>query len=72
MHLTATNTGITAAIDRDGRVLKRLAQFTEGRLEIEAQGYSGATPYVRLRDWPVVILCLLIFATFILRARRSR
>jgi apolipoprotein N-acyltransferase len=72
MHLTATNTGITAAIDRDGRVLKRLEQFTEGRLEIAAQGYAGATPYVRLRDWPVVALCLLIFTVFILRARHSR
>ena len=72
MHLTATNTGITAAIDRDGHVLKRLAQFTEGRLEVAAQGYSGATPYVRLRDWPIVVLSLLIFASFVLRARRSR
>src|SRR5207245_5280664 len=33
MHLAATNTGITAAIDRDGAVLARLPQFTEGRLE---------------------------------------
>ncbi|HEX7217604.1 MAG TPA: apolipoprotein N-acyltransferase [Burkholderiales bacterium] len=72
MHLTATNTGITAAIDRDGRVLKTLKQFTEGLLEVEAQGYSGATPYVRLKDWPVVVLSLLLFAGFILRARRSR
>jgi apolipoprotein N-acyltransferase len=72
MHLTATNTGITAAIDRDGRVLKRMAQFTEGRLEIAAQGYTGATPYVRLRDWPIVALSLLIFAAFIVSARRSR
>jgi len=72
MHLTATNTGITAAIDRDGRVLKRLAQFTEGRLEIAAQGYSGATPYVRLRDWPIVLLSVFIFIAFIVRARRSR
>jgi len=72
MHLTATNTGITAAIDRDGRVLKRLAQFTEGRLEIAAQGYSGATPYVRLRDWPVVLVSLFIFIAFIVKARRSR
>ncbi len=72
MHLTATNTGITAAIDRDGRVLERLAQFTEGRLEIAAQGYSGATPYVRLRDWPVVLLSVFIFIAFIVRARRSR
>jgi apolipoprotein N-acyltransferase len=72
MHLTATNTGITAAIDRDGRVLKRLPQFTEGRLEVAAQGYSGLTPYMRLRDWPIVLASLLIFAAFILRARRSR
>jgi len=72
MHLTATNTGITAAIDRDGRVLKRLAQFSEGRLEIAAQGYSGATPYVRLRDWPVVLVSLFIFIAFIVKARRSR
>ena len=72
MHLTATNTGITAAIDRDGRVLARLEQFIEGRLEIPAQGYAGATPYVRLRDWPVVVACLLIFALFTVRAKRSR
>ncbi|HEU4352790.1 MAG TPA: apolipoprotein N-acyltransferase [Burkholderiales bacterium] len=72
MYLTATNTGITAAIDRDGRVIARLQQFTEGRLEISAQGYSGATPYVRLRDWPVVLACLLIFTLLTVRAKRSR
>jgi apolipoprotein N-acyltransferase len=70
MHLAATNSGITAAIDRDGRVLSRLPQFTEGRLEIAAQGYSGATPYVRLRDWPVVIASLLLLAAATLAARR--
>jgi apolipoprotein N-acyltransferase len=72
MHLTATNSGITAAIDRDGRVLKRVPQFTEDRLEIEAQGYTGATPYVKLRDWPVVLLSLAILAAAVIRARRTR
>lgn len=72
MHLTATNSGITAAIDRDGRVLERLSQFTEDRLEIEAQGYTGATPYVKLRDWPVVLLSLAILAAAVIRARRTR
>jgi apolipoprotein N-acyltransferase len=71
-YLTATNTGITAAIDRDGRVLKRLPQFTEARLEITAQGYTGATPYLRLRDWPVVVLSLVILAGAIIRARMTR
>ena len=74
MHLAATNSGITAAIDRDGRVVAQLAQFTEGRLEANAQGYSGATPYVRLRDWPIVLfaLCVLAAATLVARRRRSR
>jgi apolipoprotein N-acyltransferase len=72
MHLAATNTGITAAIDRDGRVLARLPQFAEARLEIAAQGYSGATPYVRLRDWPIILVSLGILAIFIIRARLTR
>ena len=74
MYLTATNTGITAAIDRDGRVLATLPQFTEGRLETTAQGYTGATPYVRWRDWPVVVVSLgaLVAATLIARRKRSR
>jgi apolipoprotein N-acyltransferase len=57
-HLTAANSGITASIERDGRVLARLPQFSEGRLEVTAQGYAGATPYVRLRDWPIVVASL--------------
>jgi apolipoprotein N-acyltransferase len=74
MHLTATNTGVTAAIDRDGRVLARLPQFAAGRLEISAQGYAGATPYVRLRDWPTLVgaLLALAIASLIAVAKRSR
>lgn len=72
MHLTATNTGITAAIDRNGRVLKRLDQFTEGRLEIEAQGYSGATPYMHFRDWPIVLFSIGVLWFFVFRSRLKR
>jgi len=74
MYLTATNTGITAAIDRDARVLGALPQFTEGRLETSAQGYVGATPYVRWRDWPIVLLALgaLVACTVIARRKPSR
>ena len=74
MHLAATNTGITAAIDRDGRVLARLPQFAQGRLEVAAQGYSGMTPYAYAKDWPVVVLSLLAlsFAVVVARRRASR
>jgi apolipoprotein N-acyltransferase len=70
MLLAATNSGITGSIDRDGRVVARLPQFHEGRLEVTAQGYSGATPYVRLHDWPSVIASLLILAAATAAARR--
>jgi apolipoprotein N-acyltransferase len=73
VHLAATNTGITAAIDRDGTVLARLPQFAEGRLEIEVQGYTGVTPYMRFSDWPIVALCLgLLSAATLVAWRRQR
>ncbi|HEY5899137.1 MAG TPA: apolipoprotein N-acyltransferase [Burkholderiales bacterium] len=70
MYLTAANTGITAAIARDGNVVARLPQFSEGRLEVAAQGYSGATPYVRWRDWPIVLASLALLVVFSAIARR--
>jgi apolipoprotein N-acyltransferase len=70
MHLTATNTGITAVIGRDGRVQAQLAPFAEGRLDARVQGYAGATPYVRLGDWPVLAACALLL--LVAYARRSR
>ena len=72
MHLTAANTGISAVIDRDGTVLERLPQFVEGRLDATALGYSGSTPYARLRDWPAAIVSLIVLAAATLAARRRR
>jgi len=74
MMLTATNTGITAAIGADGRVRARLPEFVTGTLEVSAQGYAGATPYVRLRDWPAVLLALALLGApyLVARLRRSR
>ena len=70
MHLTATNTGITAAIDRDGAVTGRLPQFALGRLEVAAQGYAGRTPYMRWLDWPAVLGCLALLIIAAVLARR--
>ncbi|HYD57579.1 MAG TPA: apolipoprotein N-acyltransferase, partial [Burkholderiales bacterium] len=71
-HLAATNSGITAAIERDGSVPLRLPQFEEGRLVFAAQGYVGATPYVRLGDWPAILLCVLALCVAAARPRISR
>ncbi len=60
--LRATNTGITAIINQRGEVLKRAPEFTTARLEGEAQGFAGATPYVRFGNFPVLGLMVLLLA----------
>jgi len=72
MLLSATNTGLTAAVAPDGRVLGSLPLFVTGRLEINALLYSGATPYVRIGDLGVLIAIALLLGTVLVLARRSR
>ena len=68
--LRATNTGMTAIIDPRGRVVARLPQFSEGVLEGEVQGYSGATPYVNLGNTPVVLMCVVLLGALVFIRRR--
>lgn len=55
----ATNTGVTAVIDHRGRVVSKLPQFIEAVLEGSAQPRSGATPYVRWANAPILLVCLI-------------
>ena len=52
--LRATNTGITAIIDPRGRVVARSPLFESHVLRSAVQGFTGATPYVRWGNYPVV------------------
>ncbi|TAK49558.1 MAG: apolipoprotein N-acyltransferase [Betaproteobacteria bacterium] len=70
MLLAATNSGITAVVDRDARVLARLPQFVEGRLDATARGYEGTTPYVRFGDWLALGACVALLALAFALARR--
>ncbi|MBL8511332.1 MAG: apolipoprotein N-acyltransferase [Betaproteobacteria bacterium] len=70
--LRATNTGVTAAIDETGRIVKALPQFTRGNLEIEAQPRRGMTPYMRWRDWPVIAGLLFTLIGIAWRHRRGK
>ena len=58
--LRATNTGVTAIIDQRGAVVARLPGFTEAVLQGQAQQFSGATPYTRLGNLPVLALASLL------------
>ena len=70
--LRATNTGVTAIIDEHGVVKARLPAFTEDALDGTVGGRSGATPYVRLGNYPVLLLCLALLAACAFRHTRRR
>ncbi len=69
--LRATNTGMTAIIDHHGRVVAALPAFTQGTLSGNAQGRSGATPYVRWGNAPLLLLAALLCCLYVLRYRKS-
>lgn len=71
MLLAATNSGVTAAIGTDARVLAELPQFVEGKLDVAAQAHTGATPYVRFGDWLALGACALALAIGLALARRA-
>ncbi|MHB1359889.1 MAG: apolipoprotein N-acyltransferase [Rhodocyclaceae bacterium] len=72
MMLRATNTGITAAIAPDGRVIKALPAFTSGALHIEAQGFTGLTPYARWGNALALLLAICAVLPAFLQAYRQR
>jgi apolipoprotein N-acyltransferase len=68
--LRATNTGVTAVLGPDGKVLAQLPQFTQGTLSAKLQPYRGKTPYVRWGNAPILSLaCLLLVLGFIRQKR---
>jgi apolipoprotein N-acyltransferase len=54
--LRATNTGISAIIDYDGRILARSPQHEEAVVSGSVIPRQGATPYVQFGNIPVVLL----------------
>lgn len=60
--LRADNAGLSAVIDHRGRVIAVAPQFQQSVLAATVQPMTGATPYVRFGDWPIVTLLLLLLA----------
>ena len=58
--LRATNTGISAIIDQQGRLLDKSPQFEPAVLTGEAVPLSGATPFARWGNTAVVLATLLM------------
>ncbi len=60
--LRATNNGISAIINQQGRILQRSAQFTPQVLTATIPRYQGNTPYAYWGDFPVITLSALLLA----------
>lgn len=60
--LRATNTGISAIIGPQGRVIARSPQFEPHALSGQISGYEGATPYVRVGNWVIVVVLTALLA----------
>ena len=70
--IRATNNGISALIDPQGRVLARAQQFSTEVLRGTVVPYTGLTPYARLGNYPVLAACLLLTALAGRARARSR
>lgn len=69
--IRATNDGITAAIDPQGRVVARLPQFTQAVMRVDVQPMTGLTPYARVGNIPVIVSALGLLAYAFSRRRRG-
>ena len=69
--LRATNTGVTAIIDHRGQA-KQLPGFSEGVLTGTVTGREGATPYVRIGNYGVLGVLLVILAAAVVHRIRFK
>lgn len=70
MVLRATNTGATAIIDSHGMLRAHAPHDEVTTLTGLAQGYQGATPYVRFGNWPFIIFAFVVVALLCLRKNK--
>ncbi len=70
--LRATNNGISAVIDPNGRITDRTEQFVTASLRAEVTPVLGSTPFSRFGSTPILLICALLAAALQLQARRRR
>lgn len=68
--LRVTTNGVSAIIDQNGNIQGRSPQFQTHVLSGAAVPRQGATPYMRIGNWPVILLSLGILVYGLLAARR--
>ncbi|MGI9277604.1 MAG: apolipoprotein N-acyltransferase [Endozoicomonas sp.] len=63
--IRATNDGISALINDNGKVIESIPRFQPGILRGTAKIMTGSTPFMLLSSWPVLLICvLMVFFSF--------
>lgn len=61
----ATNTGVTAFVDHQGKIIAQLPQFETATLTQTLQPTTGQTPYAQFGRWLLYGFCLMVFGLVI-------
>ncbi|VXB29743.1 apolipoprotein N-acyltransferase [Pseudomonas sp. 8AS] len=69
--IRATNNGVTALIDPQGRITAQIPQFQKAVLYGEVQAMQGLTPYLVWRAWPLAGVCLALLGWALWARRRE-
>jgi apolipoprotein N-acyltransferase len=69
--LRATNTGVTAAIGPDGRVVAALGLREAAHLPVALVGTQGLTPYARFGNTPAILAAIMSAVLLALARRRG-
>lgn len=67
--LRATNTGMTAIVQANGKVTQQLTPFITGSAEGMVQGRSGSTPYAWWGNWLFLAACCALLYALVQRHR---
>ena len=71
--IRATNTGVTAIIDHQGRIVKRAPQFERTVLRGDIQARVGNTPFMRMGNYPIlIIIALLLLLSYLGKRSTTR
>ncbi|MFT5501702.1 MAG: apolipoprotein N-acyltransferase [Woeseiaceae bacterium] len=69
--IRATNNGVSAFIGPYGEIVQAGEQFTYVAMSHDVMPRKGLTPYARVGNWPVILLCTALIVAFSRSLRRK-